>query len=96
LFLSALVSLGAWQLVRSSRDLHLGAMPEWYHTGAPVQIGHTTVFDLEYSSVVLCLFDAPVPAPTFSHRAARESRLRLSDQPCLCLTDPRGPPAVTN
>jgi len=93
LFLSAMVSLGAWQLVRSSRDLHLGAMPEWYHPGGPAQIGHTTVFDLEFSAVALCVFDAPTPAPVFSNRLARESRPRCFDQHVLSQADPRGPPA---
>lgn len=96
LFLSAMVSLGAWQLVRSSRDLHLGAMPDWYHTGAPAQIGHATVFDFEFSSAAPCLFDDPAPSPVFSHRVAHESRLRLSAQPVLSEADPRGPPGQTS
>lgn len=92
LFLSAMVSLGAWQLVRSGRDMHLGSMPEWYHTGAPAQVGHTTVFDLDYSGVVLCVFDAPTPAPVDSSWRARESRPQWLDEHILSQADPRGPP----
>lgn len=96
LFFSAMLSLGAWQLARSSRDLHLGPMPEWYHSGAPAQIGHTTVFNFEYSAVALCVFDEPAPAPVLSQRIARESRPRVLDQHILSKADPRGPPAATN
>jgi len=94
LFLSAMVSLGAWQLVRSSRDLHLGTMPEWYHTGAPAQVGHTTVFDLEFSVVALCVFDAPTPVPAAFDWLSRESRPRCLDQHILSQADPRGPPLL--
>ncbi len=57
LFLSAMLSLGLWQVVRSSRDIHMAAMPDWYHTGGPVQIGHSTPCDLNYDNLVLCPFE---------------------------------------
>jgi hypothetical protein len=94
LFFSAMLSLGAWQLARSSRDLHLGPMPEWYHSGGPAQIGHTTIFDFEYSAVALCVFDEPIPAPVLSQWLARESRPRVLDQHILSKADPRGPPLL--
>ena len=60
LYLSAMLSLGGWHLVRSCRHLHLSNVPDWYHTGGPVQVGHATPFDLDFNSLSLCLFDRPV------------------------------------
>ncbi|MEW6200091.1 MAG: hypothetical protein AB1601_15685 [Planctomycetota bacterium] len=47
LFLWALGGLGAWQLGRYTRKWHLSALPEWYHTGGPAQVGHAQRLDLE-------------------------------------------------
>ena len=57
LFLSAFLSLGLWQVARSSRDLNLAHLPDWYHTGGPVQVGHATPFDLDFSSLLPCPFE---------------------------------------
>ena len=45
LFLSAVLSVGAMQLVRKAGNVHLAHLPEWYHPDAPHQIGHSVVFD---------------------------------------------------
>lgn len=47
--LSTLASLGLVQAGRSLRRLQIGFIPDWYHAGGPMQIGHTKVFDLEHS-----------------------------------------------
>ncbi len=95
LFLSAMVSIGAWQLVRSTKDLHFGALPDWYHTGGPVQVGHVTVFDLDFNSSPLCDFTEPVgERPSFYH-LQRDLSVRWRPQHRLSLADPRGPPALT-
>lgn len=62
LFLSALAGLGLWQLGRSAKNLHLGALPEWYHDGGPTQVGHATPLDLEFSlaAMPVCPFDSLV------------------------------------
>ncbi len=62
LALSGLLSLGAIQLGRNVRKLHLGALPEWYHDGA-VQVGHSTPFDLDLgfnlAALPVCIFTQP-------------------------------------
>lgn len=40
LYLSALGTLGLFQAGRSVRKIHFGNMPDWFHSGAPAQIGH--------------------------------------------------------
>jgi len=47
MFLTGLGSLGAWQFVRSARNtkFHLGHMPDWYHTGGPMQVGGVSAID---------------------------------------------------
>lgn len=65
LALSGLLSLGAVQLGRNMRKLHLGVLPEWYHEGA-VQVGHSTPFDLDLGFTLAALpvcFVAPSPEP---------------------------------
>lgn len=92
LFMSAMITLGSWQLVRSAKDLSLGHLPEWYHSGGPVQVGHATPFDLDYNSLVLVTFDEPIVLTTLCLDARRELRSRCTDQHFLILADPRGPP----
>jgi hypothetical protein len=53
LFLSALGTLGAWQLGRSARKLHLGYLPEWYHAEGPSQVGHARVAELDFDGTIL-------------------------------------------
>ena len=52
--LSGLLTLGGIGAVRSARNIHLVALPDWYHAGAPAQIGHTVVFDLTCDLLPLC------------------------------------------
>ena len=92
LFLSAMLSVGAWQLVRSSRDLNFSALPEWYHTGGPVQIGHATPFDLDFSTLVLCCFERPETGCSFHYVPRRDFGTRHVEQFISCSADPRGPP----
>lgn len=54
LFISAVLTLGAWQVVRTARYGHLSHLPEWYHSDTPDQIGHTLVFDLQYVPIAAC------------------------------------------
>jgi hypothetical protein len=92
LVLSALVTLGAYQGGRSFKRLHLGSAPDWYHTGGPTQIGHVTLFDLEFGALPLCVFDQPVALPAFAYRVPRELASRLRGQHLLIIESPRGPP----
>jgi len=51
LVLTALLSAGVWQAGRSARHIHIGHLPDWYHAGAPSQIGHVVVFDLDFCAI---------------------------------------------
>ena len=62
LLLSALVSVGAWQLVRSAKNLSLDHLPAWYHSGAPEQIGHAVAFDFYLAALPCCTFEQPAQA----------------------------------
>ena len=92
LFLSALVSVGAWQLVRSARHISFSAVPEWYHTGGPAQVGHAVAIDLDFGAMPLCSFAPPAPPPPDSFHARREFRVRFAPQHTLAVKSPRGPP----
>lgn len=94
LCLSALAGFGVWQLGRSARRLHLGVLPDWYHTDA-VQVGHATPLDLEFNhaALAICAFEEPVARPAFSDRIPRELCSRLQPQFFLPIESPRGPPS---
>ncbi|HEY3242745.1 MAG TPA: hypothetical protein VGM03_05270 [Phycisphaerae bacterium] len=93
LFLSAVLSVGALRVLRSAKDLHIGALPEWYHTGGPQQIGHTVAFDLDFGAFLPCSFEQPVSArPSF--RRTYDSPLRCIAQCVRTITAPRGPPTA--
>ena len=95
LFLSAILSVGGWHLVRSTRHLHLAALPSWYHTGAPTQIGHAVPFEFDYSASALCIFDSPCgeayDRPLLRNALGTPRDQHLSQTSPL-VSDPRGPP----
>jgi hypothetical protein len=96
LFLSAMMSLGAWHLIRSSREFHFGSMPEWYHSGGPKQIGHVTPFNLDFTSLPLCLFDQPIQLRKVSLGWQQELSDRWSSQSQLSPKGSRAPPVAAN
>jgi hypothetical protein len=52
LALSALASLGLFQAGRALTRVELiGFVPEWYHTGGPVQVGYATPLDLDFGAL---------------------------------------------
>lgn len=101
MFLSAMLSLGAFHAFRSARHWHWAALPDWYHTGGPLQIGHTVAFDLDFHSLPPCLFEPLDTAgdgdkPPSFWRTHREQRPPCAAQTAvLTLTGPRAPPAVS-
>ncbi len=95
LYLSALLSAGAWHLGRSAKNLHLTDLPDWYHTGAPSQIGHVVAFDLDFSAPPLCCFEQPVGERPFLYRVERDLEPRRDAQCSLIIAAPRGPPALS-
>lgn len=91
LFLSAILSVGAWQLVRSAKQFDLAAAPEWYHVEGPTQIGHATAFDLDMNASALCRFEQPETDSPY-RSLLPEHTLRLDAQHALAVAVPRGPP----
>jgi len=94
LTLSAFGGLAAWQLGRSARHVKLGHFPEWFHTGAPIRIGRTTVVDPTLAPQPAACLDAPgeighpQPHPIFG---LAEALIPLSPR-TLSPEQPRGPP----
>lgn len=94
LFLCALGTLGAWHLSRSAWKLQFGGAPEWFHTGAPDQIGHVVLIDPSLIHLPANDLDEPMtlrPTPA-SLGCCRRSTL-YRPQHCLPVISPRGPPA---
>lgn len=97
LFLSAVLAFGACSACRNARNIHLSHLPEWYHAGAPAQIGHTLVFDLNFRELLPAVFatvcDAGDSSTTLLLRLARQAPSRImSGQHVLAVAAPRGPP----
>ncbi len=91
LFLSAVLSIGAWNLVRSAKHLHFN-IPEWYHTGAPDKIGSTVAFDLVFNELLPCTFEDVIPERPLLRQPRRDYQWRLKPRICVVDADPRGPP----
>lgn len=96
LFLSAMLSVGAYRVLRQARLMHVAGLPEWYHAEAPAQVGHTFAFDLQFQPLAPCLYEAPAPAPAAIHLHSRWP----SRAPCpglsvsVTVRVPRGPPVL--
>lgn len=98
LLLSALGSMGAWQLVRSSRKVHLAQVPDWFHTGAPFRIGRSTVVDINGAGIVaftIAPHDTPRPPVRLPAQRAQDRPALLSLQSFLTVADTRGPPPTS-
>ena len=97
LFLSGLLSIGAWHACRSMGQWHPqgGWMPEWYHSGGPAQVGHAVPFDFHASMAVVCDFDAGIAGCDDVRVVVPPPKIldcRTAD--AFLLGDPvRGPPA---
>lgn len=96
LSLSGFLTLGAWQVARRARQVHL-ALPVWYHEGAPHRIGHAAAFEpgVSLEAVPACLCVPPAvspPAGSYTRESSRESLSRFQSQFISPVTAPRGPP----
>lgn len=97
LFFCGLGSLGALKLTHSMRKLHFGHLPQWYHDGAPRQIGHAFALEFDANSLpiwsVVHLPTVQMPELSIPLCPVRQRLIR----PLLCLTssDPRAPPTVS-
>jgi hypothetical protein len=93
LSLGALGFAGVFQLGRSARKLHAGALPHWYHTGGPLQVGRATPISLEFDlgALPICTLDRLVVPPAHIHELwGLPPPCRAQ---CVPVTmTPRGPP----
>ncbi len=61
LCLSALIGLGVCSSAHCFKKLHFGFIPEWYHHGGPIQIGHSIAVDPNsFCPTPVCCFIQPV------------------------------------
>jgi len=95
LFLLGVGCIGAVKLGRSARSLHLQSLPDWYHTGGPIQVGHAAAFDFHYTPPALCTLVEPAGEQQLRHHPRRDLPLRCEDQFLLTVEAPRGPPFVS-
>lgn len=93
LFLSALLSVGAWHLARSARHLDLSHLPDWYHTAGPAQIGHAVVFDMDVSVAAFVPSAHSTPKPYPNVRILQPASVAWYTQWFAPVVAPRGPPA---
>jgi len=94
LFLMGVGCLGAVKLGRSARGLHLQSLPDWYHTGGPLQIGGAAAFDFDYDTPVFRTLDEPAGVRQFRHYPRRDLPSRPDRQFFLSVEAPRGPPRL--
>ena len=94
LFLMGVGCIGAVKLGRSARGLHLQSLPDWYHTGGPLQVGGAAAFDFDYYTPVFCTLDEPTGVQQFGHHPRRDIPPRLNRQFFLSVETSRGPPRL--
>lgn len=96
LVLCGLGGLAGWHALRSARKIPWGYLPEWYHSGAPRQIRHIHVLDLDRLHVLpMCLLP-PIISP--NHLVWLERLTNAVPSPrmrgALSVVGPRPPPAL--
>ena len=93
LFFSALSGLGFWQLGRSARKFNFASVPDWYHTGGPIQVGHVTAINPDLTApatISICDLLGEQSIRLFLRRAVS---LRFKSQCSTpALATPRAPP----
>ena len=93
LFLSAMGGLGLWQMGRSARKIHLANVPEWFHTGGPVRIGHSTPVEPDLAAnLPACRFDQPAGEHCLLCFNDPERDALVRSQTHLGIEPARGPP----
>ena len=96
LFLSAMLSIGGWHVLRSARHIHFGALPEWYQTAGPAQVGHAVPCDLDFGALPVRCLEQPAGERPYLYRVRRELRPRCDAQELfLIIAAPRGPPSAS-
>jgi hypothetical protein len=99
LCLSALMSLGLWGCAHWVKEMSLGLVPEWYHSGGPLQIGHSlAVLPESLCPVPACCFIQPFRTvePLTTHcRLGRLMSFWRQSQFTPGATASRGPPYMS-
>lgn len=92
---SGLLTLLAWPVLRSARNLHLGAMPCWIQTAGPHQIGHRVAFDWQTATpLIACPLETPqgvdleAPRPVPREYLVITAPIQVLPRP----SSPRSPP----
>lgn len=94
LVLSALLAAGAYQGTRSLARLGATALPDWYHDGAPAQVGHVRVYDFGIS-LDEPVFGSALPADTLLQRVPLDKPAPPS-VPFIPTRSPRSPPGAVS
>ncbi|MBK8267389.1 MAG: hypothetical protein IPK83_03425 [Planctomycetes bacterium] len=90
LLLSALLSVSAWQVTKSAKYMHC-AVPDWYHSGGPVQVGHVTPFDLVFNSPALVPLDSFVVTSESLVTSQVDDSPIFAGRDCTACATTRGP-----
>lgn len=87
--------VGVWQAGRSAKKFASSIAPDWYHTGGPAQIGHSTPLPIDWTDSVGIdvAFEAPVVVvPHFCYRVPFEAAATLFESFQSRVLAPRAPP----
>ena len=96
LFVSAMLSVGAYRVVKQAKNVHLAPVPDWYHAEAPHQVGHAVILDLQFSSFLPCTVDQPLHAVPVVVAAARDrDGTRYRSEYSFTHSIPRAPPSFS-
>lgn len=93
--LTALAGLGLYQAGRSIRKFSISALPEWYHTGGPQQVGYATPLDIEKWDIPACVLDVPAGSTAKLIRFVIEEADVIPDFHIPLCAAPRGPPRIS-
>jgi hypothetical protein len=89
-------SLGAWQVGRAARNVHLHDVPDWFHASGPVQVAHTLVANPDCSPALDAVpFEGPSDVRTFCRYERWQSPPLLQPQCILTSKAPTGPPSLS-
>jgi hypothetical protein len=95
LCLYALLGFGLCRSAPCLKKVHIGFVPDWFHSGGPQQIGHSHVLDWNsLSSPPVCLVQPECPVGMCSSQYGQGDNVSLwrESQFTPCVSAPRGPP----
>ena len=94
LFLMGVACIGAVKLGKSARSLHLQSLPDWYHSGGPIQVGHVSVLDLDVQILSFGQYDQSSSEGSASFSHPPQPLLPIEARCFLTVVDVRGPPLL--